>query len=172
MHRRRSAQASAGPRLPPEPGHRPLAGAGDLGGQPGRCRVSQPTEGAPRRTRRRRFSTAVAMRRSSRPVAWRSSVHGMSMTRWSSTPRASAGSRPRRGCTVVSGGARGIDQAAMRGALEAGGKAVGVLADSLERTAVAREYREALTGGPTRPDLAVRSRAQASTSATPCSATS
>jgi predicted Rossmann fold nucleotide-binding protein DprA/Smf involved in DNA uptake len=50
-------------------------------------------------------------------------------------------------CTVVSGGARGIDQAAMRGALRAGGTAVGMLADSLERTAVAREYREALTAG-------------------------
>jgi predicted Rossmann fold nucleotide-binding protein DprA/Smf involved in DNA uptake len=50
-------------------------------------------------------------------------------------------------CTVVSGGARGIDQAAMRGALRAGGIAVGMLADSLERAAVAREYREALTAG-------------------------
>jgi predicted Rossmann fold nucleotide-binding protein DprA/Smf involved in DNA uptake len=37
--------------------------------------------------------------------------------------------------TLVSGGARGIDQAAMRGALEVGGKAVGVSGDSLERAA-------------------------------------
>jgi len=48
------------------------------------------------------------------------------------------------GCTVISGGARGIDQAAMRGALEAGGKAVGILADSLERMALTRENRSLL----------------------------
>jgi predicted Rossmann fold nucleotide-binding protein DprA/Smf involved in DNA uptake len=46
--------------------------------------------------------------------------------------------------TIVSGGARGIDQAAMRGALEVGGKAVGVVADSLERAALDREYRSLL----------------------------
>jgi DNA processing protein len=46
--------------------------------------------------------------------------------------------------TLVSGGARGIDQAAMRGALETGGKVVGVLADSLERTALNREHRSLL----------------------------
>ncbi|MEK7353632.1 MAG: DNA-processing protein DprA [Chloroflexota bacterium] len=46
--------------------------------------------------------------------------------------------------TVVSGGARGIDQAAMYGALQAGGRSVGVLADSLERLALAREVREYL----------------------------
>ena len=45
---------------------------------------------------------------------------------------------------VVSGGARGIDQAAMRGALQAGGKVVGILADGLEKAAVRREHREAL----------------------------
>lgn len=43
--------------------------------------------------------------------------------------------------TVVSGGARGIDQAAMRGALEVGGKVAGVMADSLERAALNRENR-------------------------------
>ena len=46
--------------------------------------------------------------------------------------------------TVVSGGARGIDQAAMRGALQAGGCVVGVLADSLERLALVRDHREFL----------------------------
>ena len=49
--------------------------------------------------------------------------------------------------TVISGGARGIDQAAMRGALETGGKVVGVLADSLERTALNREHRNLLIDG-------------------------
>ena len=51
------------------------------------------------------------------------------------------------GCAVVSGGARGIDQAAMRGALEAGGKVAGVSADSLERAALDREYRGFLMAG-------------------------
>jgi DNA processing protein len=44
--------------------------------------------------------------------------------------------------TVVSGGAKGIDRAAMHGALQAGGMVVGVLSDSLERAALARENRE------------------------------
>jgi len=49
--------------------------------------------------------------------------------------------------TLVSGGARGIDQVAMRGALEGGGKVAGVLADSLERTAMNREHRKFLMDG-------------------------
>ena len=49
--------------------------------------------------------------------------------------------------TLVSGGARGIDQAAMHGALEAGGKVAGVLADSLERAALNREHRNVLMDG-------------------------
>ncbi len=53
----------------------------------------------------------------------------------------------RAGRVLVSGGAKGIDQAAMRGALEAGGKASGVLADSLEKTTMNREHRNLLLDG-------------------------
>jgi DNA processing protein len=53
----------------------------------------------------------------------------------------------RGGRTLVSGGAKGIDQAAMRGALEAGGKVSGVLADSLEKTSMNREHRDLLIEG-------------------------
>ena len=48
------------------------------------------------------------------------------------------------GRTLISGGARGVDQAAMRGALEVSGKVTGVLADGLERAAMQREHRNML----------------------------
>ena len=51
------------------------------------------------------------------------------------------------GKTVISGGARGVDTAAVRRALRSGGKAVEVLADSLERKVVNREYRNWLLEG-------------------------
>jgi predicted Rossmann fold nucleotide-binding protein DprA/Smf involved in DNA uptake len=45
---------------------------------------------------------------------------------------------------VISGGAKGIDRAAMYGALQAGGTVVGVMADGLERAALASDNREPL----------------------------
>ena len=48
------------------------------------------------------------------------------------------------GRTVVSGGAKGIDQRAMLGALDREGTAVGVLADSLLRSATSAKYRKYL----------------------------
>lgn len=48
---------------------------------------------------------------------------------------------------VVSGGARGSDRLAMEGALEAGGVALGALADSLEATARKADVREFILDG-------------------------
>ena len=45
------------------------------------------------------------------------------------------------GLQVISGGARGVDRMAMLATLEAGGTALGVLADSLVKTAVRGDYR-------------------------------
>jgi predicted Rossmann fold nucleotide-binding protein DprA/Smf involved in DNA uptake len=44
--------------------------------------------------------------------------------------------------TVISGGAKGIDRAAMFGSLQAGGRSIGIVADSLERLALAADSRE------------------------------
>ena len=51
------------------------------------------------------------------------------------------------GCALVSGGARGIDRLAMQGALERDGAALGVLADSLLRSAMAADYRQYILSG-------------------------
>ena len=48
------------------------------------------------------------------------------------------------GYSVVSGGARGIDQAAMFGALDKGGTVIGILADSLLRASSSKMYRSYL----------------------------
>ena len=48
---------------------------------------------------------------------------------------------------IVSGGARGVDQRAMLGALENQGVAIGVLADSLLRSATSAKYRKHVTSG-------------------------
>lgn len=47
--------------------------------------------------------------------------------------------------SIVSGGARGIDEAAMLGALQSDGTAVGVLADSLLRACTSQKYRKHLS---------------------------
>lgn len=51
------------------------------------------------------------------------------------------------GLAVVSGGARGVDAAAMQGAGERGGHVIGVLADSLLRASVNRENRRGIEEG-------------------------
>ncbi len=53
----------------------------------------------------------------------------------------------RQNIPVISGGARGVDLEAMAAGFEAGGKAVGVLPDSLARNAVSARYREGLVSG-------------------------
>jgi predicted Rossmann fold nucleotide-binding protein DprA/Smf involved in DNA uptake len=51
------------------------------------------------------------------------------------------------GLSVVSGGARGVDQLAMSAAWEAGGTVVGVLSEGLERTLRSRDNRAAVLDG-------------------------
>jgi predicted Rossmann fold nucleotide-binding protein DprA/Smf involved in DNA uptake len=51
------------------------------------------------------------------------------------------------GMQVISGGARGVDQAAMLAVLDAGGTSVGVLADSLTKAAVNSKYRSSIQEG-------------------------
>ena len=48
---------------------------------------------------------------------------------------------------LISGGARGVDKAGMRGALDAGGQVAGILANGLEDAAMRRENRQALMDG-------------------------
>ncbi len=51
------------------------------------------------------------------------------------------------GRPVVSGGARGVDTEAKQACLEAGGRTVAILADSLLRQATTRDHRQALRDG-------------------------
>lgn len=51
------------------------------------------------------------------------------------------------GYSVISGGARGVDEAAMLGALEQSGTAVGVMADSLFQAATSWKWRDRLMSG-------------------------
>jgi predicted Rossmann fold nucleotide-binding protein DprA/Smf involved in DNA uptake len=50
----------------------------------------------------------------------------------------------RNGIQIISGGARGVDTAAMLGAIDAGGTVVGMLADSLAKSSVSAKYRDAI----------------------------
>ena len=45
---------------------------------------------------------------------------------------------------IASGGAKGVDRAAMNGALEAGGQSIGVLANDLKRAVTNRTHRDAI----------------------------
>ena len=58
-----------------------------------------------------------------------------------------ARSAANQGLSVISGGARGVDESAMLGALESEGTSVGVLADSLLPAATSAKYRKYLLAG-------------------------
>lgn len=51
------------------------------------------------------------------------------------------------GICVVSGGARGVDETSMLGAMNAGGNVIGIMADSLLKTATSAKYRSGLMNG-------------------------
>ena len=51
------------------------------------------------------------------------------------------------GVAIVSGGARGVDEAAMLGAVKQGGAVIGVLADSLLKAATSSKWRKGLMDG-------------------------
>lgn len=61
--------------------------------------------------------------------------------------RAIAAKCAKEGMTVVSGGARGVDAAAMQGVTEAGGTCIGVLASDLLKVSLNRQNRIGLQGG-------------------------
>ena len=49
-------------------------------------------------------------------------------------------------CAIISGAAKGVDRAAMHGAMTTGGTVAGILTGDLERESVNREHREMLMG--------------------------
>lgn len=51
------------------------------------------------------------------------------------------------GYGIVSGGARGVDENAMKGALEANGICIGIFADSLLKKSTAKQYRKYIVNG-------------------------
>ena len=54
------------------------------------------------------------------------------------------GKAAEQGYLIISGGARGVDEAAMTGSLEAEGAVIGVMADSLLKAAMSKKYRQHL----------------------------
>jgi predicted Rossmann fold nucleotide-binding protein DprA/Smf involved in DNA uptake len=70
-----------------------------------------------------------------------SAAHALAFT------RRIAGMCARQGMPVLSGAARGVDSEAMQAALDARGVVIGVLADSLLKAAVGRNYRQAVRNG-------------------------
>ncbi|CPR18054.1 DNA-protecting protein DprA [Brenneria goodwinii] len=51
------------------------------------------------------------------------------------------------GISIISGGARGVDEAAMLGAMHSGGNVIGVIADSLLKAATSSKWRKGLMHG-------------------------
>lgn len=51
------------------------------------------------------------------------------------------------GIAIISGGARGVDEAAMQGAAKQGGIVIGVMADSLLKASTSSKWRKGLMGG-------------------------
>lgn len=51
------------------------------------------------------------------------------------------------GVVTVSGDARGVDRAAMEGALNRGGNVIGILSDSLSKSVLSKRYRQAISSG-------------------------
>jgi predicted Rossmann fold nucleotide-binding protein DprA/Smf involved in DNA uptake len=51
------------------------------------------------------------------------------------------------GVVTVSGDARGVDRAAMEAASSSGGYVIGIVADSLSKTALSKRYRQAISSG-------------------------
>ena len=62
------------------------------------------------------------------------------------------------GTAVVSGGARGVDEAAMLGAMQQGGAVIGILADRLLRAATSAKWRKGLMGRACRTSFSILSR--------------
>ena len=89
------------------------------------------------------FGSRAALEEGGLAVVGSRNVDGDGLAFAERAGRLAAGARR----ALISGGARGVDRAAMRAALDAGGRAVGVLADGLERAVLRRGDRELLMGG-------------------------
>ena len=77
------------------------------------------------------------------PWSVRVSLH---RTCWSGSKNLAA-ERCDRGEVVVSGGAKGVDLAAITGALDAGGQAIAILPNDLGKVAIAKSFRQHILNG-------------------------